>query len=238
MYCHNCGQYVEDDDVFCNHCGARVLTDSEEPAKPQPAKPQPAKARPAKVQPAKAQPAKAQSSSGKGVLIALAIVAVIAAGGLAGWGLFRVMNKPEVTTEEASAKEKKAKKEKKEEAAEVVEEEPEEETEETMPAEEEQDTQTQVPAFLGHDGDIFPESSDRLLSEGDVGVLTDYELRIAINEIYARNHYQFQTPDMKEYFSKKDWYTGLYPNQEDVRASFNSTEEANMKLLEKERSRR
>ena len=212
MYCHNCGQYVEDGDVYCNHCGAKVLEDIEEPAKP-------------------------RQSSNKGLLIALAIIAVVAAGGLAGWGIYRATDKPAETTEEASAKEKK---EKKEEAAEAVEEEPEEEeeAETTVPSQEEPDTQTQVPAFVGHEGDIFPQSSDRLLSEGDVGVLTDYELRIAINEIYARNHYQFQNADMREYFSKKDWYTGYYKDQAEVRAKFNSTEEANMKLMEKERSRR
>ena len=221
MYCHNCGQYIEDDDVYCNHCGAKVITDPEEPEKARPV-------------------------NNKGILIALAIVAIIAAGGLAGWGLFRVMDKPSEKTEEASAKEKK---EKKEEAAEAVEDESDDEPlfdeydekyddepEETAPTEDEKDTQ--APAFTGHDGDVFPQSSDRLLSEGDVGVLTDYELRIAINEIYARNHYQFQNADMREYFSKKDWYTGLYPNQEDVRAKFNSTEEANVKLMEKERARR
>ena len=221
MYCHNCGQYIEDDDVYCNHCGAKVITDPEEPEKARPV-------------------------NNKGILIALAIVAIIAAGGLAGWGLFRVMDKPSENTEEASAKEKK---EKKEEAAEAVEdesddeplfdeydEEYDDEPEETAPTEDDKDTQ--APAFTGHDGDVFPQSSDRLLSEGDVGVLTDYELRIAINEIYARNHYQFQNADMREYFSKKDWYTGLYPNQEDVRAKFNSTEEANVKLMEKERARR
>lgn len=221
MYCHNCGQYIEDDDVYCNHCGAKVITDPEEPEKARPV-------------------------NNKGILIALAIVAIIAAGGLAGWGLFRVMDKPSENTEEASAKEKK---EKKEEAAEAVEDESDDEPlfdeydekyddepEETAPTEDEKDTQ--APAFTGHDGDVFPQSSDRLLSEGDVGVLTDYELRIAINEIYARNHYQFQNADMREYFSKKDWYTGLYPNQEDVRAKFNSTEEANVKLMEKERARR
>ena len=221
MYCHNCGQYIEDDDVYCNHCGAKVITDPEEPEKARPV-------------------------NNKGILIALAIVAIIAAGGLAGWGLFRVMDKPSENTEEASAKEKK---EKKEEAAEAVEDESDDEPlfdeydekyddepEETVPTEDEKDTQ--APAFTGHDGDVFPQSSDRLLSEGDVGVLTDYELRIAINEIYARNHYQFQNADMREYFSKKDWYTGLYPNQEDVRAKFNSTEEANVKLMEKERARR
>ena len=221
MYCHNCGQYIEDDDVYCNHCGAKVITDPEEPEKARPV-------------------------NNKGVLIALAIVAIIAAGGLAGWGLFRVMDKPSENTEEASAKEKK---EKKEEAAEAVEDESDDEPlfdeydekyddepEETAPTEDEKDTQ--APAFTGHDGDVFPQSSDRLLSEGDVGVLTDYELRIAINEIYARNHYQFQNADMREYFSNKYWYTGLYPNQEDVRAKFNSTEEANVKLMEKERARR
>lgn len=221
MYCHNCGQYIEDDDVYCNHCGAKVITDPEEPEKARPA-------------------------NNKGILIALAIVAIIAAGGLAGWGLFRVMDKPSENTEEASAKEKK---EKKEEAAEAVEdesddepvsdeydEEYDDEPEETAPTEDDKDTQ--APVFTGHDGDVFPQSSDRLLSEGDVSALTDYELRIAINEIYARNHYQFQNAEMRDYFSNKNWYTGLYPNQEDVRAKFNSTEEANVKLMEKERARR
>ena len=220
MYCHNCGQYIEDDDVYCNHCGAKVLPDTEEPEKTRPA-------------------------SNKGVLIALAIIAIIAAGGLAGWGLFRAMDKPSANTEEASVKEKKAKKEKKEEPAEAVEDESNDEPvfdeydnepEETAPTEDDKDTQD--PIFAGHDGDVFPQSSDRLLSEGDVRALTDYELRIAINEIYARNHYQFQNADMRQYFSSKYWYTGLYPNQEDVRAKFNSTEEANVKLMEKERARR
>ena len=212
MYCHNCGQYVEDDDVYCNHCGAKVIKDPEEPEKARPV-------------------------NNKGILIALAIVAIIAAGGLAGWGLFRVMDKPSANTEEASVKEKKAKKEKKEEPAEAVEDESDDE-----PVfdeyDEEDDKDTQDPIFAGHDGDVFPQSSDRLLSEGDVRALTDYELRIAINEIYARNHYQFQNADMRQYFSSKYWYTGLYPNQEDVRAKFNSTEEANVKLMEKERARR
>ena len=220
MYCHNCGQYIEDDDVYCNHCGAKVLPDTEEPEKTRPA-------------------------SNKGVLIALAIIAIIAAAGLAGWGLFRAMDKPSANTEEASVKETQAKKEKKEEPAEAVEDESNDEPvfdeydnepEETAPTEDDKDTQD--PIFAGHDGDVFPQSSDRLLSEGDVRALTDYELRIAINEIYARNHYQFQNADMRQYFSSKYWYTGLYPNQEDVRAKFNSTEEANVKLMEKERARR
>ena len=224
MYCHNCGQYIEDGDEYCYHCGAKVLPDTEKPEKTRPA-------------------------NNKVVLIALAIVAIIAAGGLAGWGLFRVLDKPSANTEEASVKEEKAKKEQKEEAAEAAEdelddepvfdeydEEYDDEPEEAAPAEDDQDTQT--PAFTGHDGDVFPASSDRLLSEGDVRALSDYDLRIAINEIYARNHYQFQNAEMREYFSKKSWYTGLYPNQEDVRARFNSTEEANVKLMEKERSGR
>ena len=123
MYCHNCGQYIEDDDVYCNHCGAKVLPDTEEPEKTRPA-------------------------SNKGVLIALAILAIIAAGGLAGWGLFRAMDKPSANTEEASVKEKKAKKEKKEEPAEAVEDESNDEPvfdeydnepEETAPTEDDKD---------------------------------------------------------------------------------------------------
>ena len=86
--------------------------------------------------------------------------------------------------------------------------------------------------------DIFPDSSERALSEAEVAALSDYDLRIAINEIYARNHYQFQTPEMSEYFGKKAWYSGSNPDQTSVRSGFNSTEEANMKLLEKERDRR
>ena len=43
---------------------------------------------------------------------------------------------------------------------------------------------------------------------------------------------------MSEYFNQKPWYYGNDPNQESVRVAFNSTEEANMILMERIRDSR
>ena len=55
--------------------------------------------------------------------------------------------------------------------------------------------QSQKPNSKGHERDIFPDSSERLLTTWEVDSLSNNDLRIAINEIYARNHYFFQTPE-------------------------------------------
>ncbi len=53
---------------------------------------------------------------------------------------------------------------------------------------------------------VFPDSDRRLLVAADVELLPKDRLRIARNEIYARRGWPFQTPEMKAYFEKFEWY--------------------------------
>lgn len=55
---------------------------------------------------------------------------------------------------------------------------------------------------------ILPESASRLLTEADLGNLTQEDLRIARNEIYARHGRKFLDEGLQEYFNGKSWYNG------------------------------
>ena len=53
---------------------------------------------------------------------------------------------------------------------------------------------------------ILPTSDSEYLTRSDVEDLSQEENRLAINEIYARHGYTYQTEDLKEYFEDKSWY--------------------------------
>ena len=55
---------------------------------------------------------------------------------------------------------------------------------------------------------ILPESASRLLTEADLEKLTQEDLRIARNEIYARHGRKFLDEGLQEYFNGKSWYNG------------------------------
>lgn len=81
---------------------------------------------------------------------------------------------------------------------------------------------------------VFPDSDSRYLSEAEVSALSDEELRIAKNEIYARHGRMFASEDLDAYFRSKDWYTPRYsPEEFDAMASsvFNAYESANITLI-------
>ena len=88
-----------------------------------------------------------------------------------------------------------------------------------------------------YDDGLFPESSETYLSNSDLKGLSKDEIQRAINEIYARNGYIFQTSKSeKRYFESQPWYVGTETNMEKVRSKFNKYELANEKLLTKRRS--
>ena len=62
---------------------------------------------------------------------------------------------------------------------------------------------------------------------------TAYQLRIARNEIYARNGRFFRDEELKAYFSKYSWYQ---PSSWDP--PLNATEKYNVGLIQKEEKRR
>lgn len=55
---------------------------------------------------------------------------------------------------------------------------------------------------------------------GDRGII-----QMVINEIYARNGYQFENPDISAYFSAKDWYKPKEENASDMDAIYKQMSE-------------
>ncbi len=78
---------------------------------------------------------------------------------------------------------------------------------------------------------IFADSDKRYLSDEEVKNLNKDEIRIAINEIYARRGRSFKTPELNEYFSSKSWYNPQFSQAEFSEDVFNEYEKANINLL-------
>ena len=88
-------------------------------------------------------------------------------------------------------------------------------------------------------GYVLPDSDSRYYSESELNELTDYELYIARNEIYARHGRIFKNEDLMGYFGHKHWYYGKYsPESFDSIVTLNAYEKKNaetMLALEKRR---
>ena len=87
-------------------------------------------------------------------------------------------------------------------------------------------------------GQIFPHSAEELLTEDQIKALSDKDLRLAINEIYARHGYAFTTKEMQDYYGKLDWYENLNKTQDEVNAELTTIEYQNKEMLTKERDSR
>ena len=66
------------------------------------------------------------------------------------------------------------------------------------------------PMFYGFGS--YPEASERDLDDSELSDMTERELKIMRNEIFARHGYIFKTKDMKNYFSAQSWYRPMYSN--------------------------
>lgn len=61
---------------------------------------------------------------------------------------------------------------------------------------------------------ILPESNSRFYSEAEIKGLSEHDLFIARNEIYARHGRMFNDDELKTYFSSKSWYSPQYTPKE------------------------
>lgn len=78
---------------------------------------------------------------------------------------------------------------------------------------------------------IFEDSNSRYLEDWELENLSQYELKIARCEIYARHGYDFDEPEVYDYFLEKDWY---YPeiSPDDWNDDYlNEYEQANINLI-------
>jgi hypothetical protein len=78
------------------------------------------------------------------------------------------------------------------------------------------ETATAIEAENGMDASeyILPDSDTRYLTEEDVTGLSEEEIRIALNEIYARHGRIFQSEDLNVYFASRSWYEPKYSAEE------------------------
>ena len=113
-----------------------------------------------------------------------------------------------------------------EEPEEVPEEEPEEE-----PQEQKQEEPRQEQQVVTTNGQVFPDSSSRYLSDGEIGSLGLSQTQYAINEIYARHGYIFSTESFKNYYEGLSWYHGTIPSDQFNDSVFNEYEYENVEKL-------
>lgn len=81
---------------------------------------------------------------------------------------------------------------------------------------------------------MIPYSNTQYLTEKDVAELSNDEIRIAINEIYARHGRKYETEDLNAYFSSKSWYEPKYSAEEfsEIEDSvLNDYEKKNIEIL-------
>ena len=79
---------------------------------------------------------------------------------------------------------------------------------------------------------ILPFSSDILLTEEDIAFLSEDELRIARNEIYARHGRIFKDEDMQAYFDAQPWYFGYIQPEDFSESMLSDIERANVELIQ------
>lgn len=88
---------------------------------------------------------------------------------------------------------------------------------------------------------ILPDSGSHRYTAGELSDLSDWELYLARNEIFARRGREFRNEDLQRYFESQSWYTPTYsPDDFDARASelLNDVERANAEtILKLEQSR-
>nr|WP_162156422.1 YARHG domain-containing protein [[Eubacterium] cellulosolvens] len=94
---------------------------------------------------------------------------------------------------------------------------------------------TRKPTQAPEQGQILPESSSRYLSVSDVQHLSQNEIQTAINEIYARHGYIFETPEILSYFKQFDWYHPSIPKSSFSTSLFSDVETRNLSLLTAQR---
>ena len=89
------------------------------------------------------------------------------------------------------------------------------------------------------DSYIFSNSSSSYLSNSDVSALSDNNLTIALNEIYARRGRIFKDSALSSYFNSQAWYTPKYTQAEfDKNVTFNDYEQKNLQLMINEQKKR
>lgn len=78
---------------------------------------------------------------------------------------------------------------------------------------------------------ILPDANKVYYTKNELMKLNQKQLRIAVNEIYARHGRRFNDQDLQTYFDEKDWYDGEVEPDDFDESVLNKYEKANVKLI-------
>ncbi len=250
MKCIRCGKELKDDALFCDNCGTKVIkpefdldktesTDSEERTDlftNPPSSTQPTQALPSSVlQEIDSEPAKKAVKKNKTMVIIAIVSAVVVIGAIVALicvfaldtkDTSDVVSGGEPVRGYTSVKEKElAEQNKGQDKTEEKQESKQEREEAALDAELFSTKEEIIDSPRGY---ILSESNARYYSEQELNELTNYELYLARNEIYARHGREFNNEDLQDYFWNKDWYKPQYsPDSFDSHVTLNSYEKKN-----------
>lgn len=80
---------------------------------------------------------------------------------------------------------------------------------------------------------ILPDSSSRILLDSEVSALSKEELRLARNEIFARQGRKFDDVQLQSYFDSKSWYKGTIDPEDFSESMLSEIEKKNIELIKK-----
>jgi len=78
---------------------------------------------------------------------------------------------------------------------------------------------------------ILMDSNSRYISKSELYNLTQQELKLARNELYARYGYIFESEDLRLYFTSKSWYTPLVSKKNFNEDVLNDYEKSNRDMI-------
>ena len=78
---------------------------------------------------------------------------------------------------------------------------------------------------------ILPDSDSRAYTYEELSGLSKADIRLAINEIYARHGRMFDSAEYQNYFNSKIWYNGAIKPKDFSEDVFNMYEKSNIDLL-------
>ena len=80
---------------------------------------------------------------------------------------------------------------------------------------------------------MIADSNTRYLTNADLSSLSEWEIRIARNEIFARHGRIFTSKDLAEYFNGKSWYNPTIPADQFSDSYLTTIEKENLETIMK-----
>lgn len=92
-------------------------------------------------------------------------------------------------------------------------------------------TRVPKPSDTSASGDFLFNSDSKYITAADLDKMTQEEVRLVLNEMYARHGYIFTLDTFKQYFGAKPWYTPRYASAEEAESFFNDFEKQNKLII-------